>query len=306
MGNSFLLLLDAKFQKMIELKPLFQKIDERFLCETVFSQRDIMLLKIKSQEQGETHTAFLEGFDFISVFILAGNLTVTDGKEIASLNVKELFFSTTSIQVTWSENFEGHLLCAGFQAIEDLKKIFNPNTLTLFEKHILFYNQNLNAYFEHYLSDLELIKHLSSNHNSNGFGSRNLILHLQNFIFSLINAYNYSQLLEQRTAFYFSKFIDALNEYESSTFNIQFFADLLGISPKYLSIITQNLCKKSPLKIRDELLITKIKRMLSETDLSMQEMAVLFGFDSQSNFARFFKKESGLTPTEYKSLNGKA
>lgn len=35
-------------------------------------------------------------------------------------------------------------------------------------------------------------------------------------------------------------------------------------------------------------------------DLNVQTIADMLGFDNQATFSRFFKRETGLSPTEYR------
>jgi LacI family transcriptional regulator len=44
----------------------------------------------------------------------------------------------------------------------------------------------------------------------------------------------------------------------------------------------------------------KISKMLIDTELSVQQIAVKFGYDGLNHIARFFKQQTGFTPTEYR------
>ena len=46
--------------------------------------------------------------------------------------------------------------------------------------------------------------------------------------------------------------------------------------------------------------VTRAKRLLRDTDSSMIDIAVAVGLDDQSYFARFFKKHTGVTPSEFR------
>lgn len=55
----------------------------------------------------------------------------------------------------------------------------------------------------------------------------------------------------------------------------------------------------SPLKFRDEILIKKACLLLREEQTSVTETAFLLGFTDASYFSRFFKKNTGISPSEY-------
>ena len=58
--------------------------------------------------------------------------------------------------------------------------------------------------------------------------------------------------------------------------------------------------KKTPLAYRDELRIEQAKRLLLRADLSVGEVAEECGFEDESYFVRFFKKNVGITPGAYR------
>lgn len=47
--------------------------------------------------------------------------------------------------------------------------------------------------------------------------------------------------------------------------------------------------------------LTRAKRLLQETDMSVIDVAAAVGLDDQSYFARFFRKHTGMTPTAFRS-----
>lgn len=52
--------------------------------------------------------------------------------------------------------------------------------------------------------------------------------------------------------------------------------------------------------------IGQAKRMLSETDYSMQHIAGLIGYSTSSRFAELFRRNTGLLPTEYRKMTTRA
>ena len=50
----------------------------------------------------------------------------------------------------------------------------------------------------------------------------------------------------------------------------------------------------------DQDVIEKAKELLAETDLSMKEICGNIGYSDPNYFSRAFKKNVGVTPTEYK------
>ncbi len=76
-------------------------------------------------------------------------------------------------------------------------------------------------------------------------------------------------------------------------------ADMLCLSPKYLSESLKAECGQSAREIIDERLLTEAKALLAQSALSISEVGYRLGFAEPSSFSRFFKRLSGLSPSEY-------
>jgi AraC-like DNA-binding protein len=55
----------------------------------------------------------------------------------------------------------------------------------------------------------------------------------------------------------------------------------------------------TPLEYRDALLMGRAKLLLRDGTFSIKEIADVLGFESVSYFSRFFKKNRGLSPSQY-------
>lgn len=123
---------------------------------------------------------------------------------------------------------------------------------------------------------------------------------LINSIFILGRKTSKEQCHPTKPHYIYSRYLKLINEYLSYRYNINFYAKKLNITPKYLSVTTKAVTGRNALELRDDLLLNKAKQMLNSTDMSMLEISEKLGFDSQSNFARFFKKMENITPSQYK------
>ena len=78
-----------------------------------------------------------------------------------------------------------------------------------------------------------------------------------------------------------NRFYNAIIEHCRQHRDVQFYADLFCLSPKHFSSV--------------------VKQALTyEPETSIQAIADRFGFSEQASFARYFKKHTGVTPTEYR------
>ncbi len=56
----------------------------------------------------------------------------------------------------------------------------------------------------------------------------------------------------------------------------------------------------SPLQYMTELRMTRIKNLIKDTDMSLSEIAEFSGFENAGYFSRAFKKNTGMSPKEYR------
>ncbi|GAB4044733.1 helix-turn-helix domain-containing protein [Spirosoma litoris] len=81
---------------------------------------------------------------------------------------------------------------------------------------------------------------------------------------------------------------------------VSFYADKLAKSPKTLTNVFALHERESPLQIIHERIALEARRLLSFTDKSAKEISYELGFEDVSNFSRFFKKQVGVPPFEFK------
>jgi len=85
------------------------------------------------------------------------------------------------------------------------------------------------------------------------------------------------------------------------THSVNFYAQLLNISIRSLQNSTAELIGKTPKQIINDRILLEAKRMLAYNNLTVKEIAFLLGFDEVTNFIKFFKSKSGLTPILFRN-----
>lgn len=99
---------------------------------------------------------------------------------------------------------------------------------------------------------------------------------------------------------YVHSFVQMVNEVYTSQRNVQEYADRLFITTNYLNkIVRQTLGVSSKQYIQNKV-IQESKRLLTYTTLSVAEIAAKLNFETASYFIRFFHKNVGCTPRDYR------
>jgi len=108
---------------------------------------------------------------------------------------------------------------------------------------------------------------------------------------SSINAYNYTLL----------KNFQKLIEQHYQTLRLpKDYAELLYITPNHLNALCKDVLGLAAGEVIRNRIILEAKRLLINLSLTITEIAVKLGFDDNSYFTKFFKKQTGLTPEEFR------
>lgn len=99
----------------------------------------------------------------------------------------------------------------------------------------------------------------------------------------------------------FERFMSLVSEYHTSERNMSFYADRLGMTPKYLSKLIKDVSGRSAPEWINAFVIQEAKSMLKYTDDSVKEIVFKLNFVSPSVFFKFFKAQTGMTPSEYRN-----
>lgn len=96
-------------------------------------------------------------------------------------------------------------------------------------------------------------------------------------------------------------FQSEINERFRELREVSEYASLLNISAGHLSEVIKNQSGKPAIKHIHERQALEARRLLFHTGSSLKEIAFDLGFSDASYFNRFFKRECGVTPVEYRT-----
>ena len=99
----------------------------------------------------------------------------------------------------------------------------------------------------------------------------------------------------------FNRFMMLLERDYKISRDVNYYAEKMNISSKYLTNIVSQVTGHTPKTIIDQYVILQLKMHLKRTTQSIKEMAWEFHFADVSFFCRYFKKHTGLTPQQIRS-----
>ncbi|WP_346699637.1 helix-turn-helix domain-containing protein [uncultured Alistipes sp.] len=100
---------------------------------------------------------------------------------------------------------------------------------------------------------------------------------------------------------HFTQFIRLLNESYKRERSVGFYAQQLCITPKYLTTLIKRISGKSVSEWIDSYVILEAKTLLKYSDMSVQEIAYSLNFPNQSFFGSYFKRNTGMSPSQYRT-----
>lgn len=82
--------------------------------------------------------------------------------------------------------------------------------------------------------------------------------------------------------------------------NVQYYAEKLGITNRYMSSVIKKETGKTPQDFIAEFIVNESKAQLSSTTKDIKEIAEFLKFSDQYSFSHFFKKHLNINPTAYR------
>lgn len=151
---------------------------------------------------------------------------------------------------------------------------------------------------------VRLFEGIQNEHQSQNVMKQGFILSLisQIYIYSVREFSKDDEKTSATSVSYFKHYQDfenLLEESFTSQKSISYYASQLNISAKHLNRITQTVMQKTASEIITERVILEAKRMLMYLDEGLVEIAFRLGYEEYSYFARMFRKNSGITPSQF-------
>lgn len=94
------------------------------------------------------------------------------------------------------------------------------------------------------------------------------------------------------------KFKKGIDKYISQYHEVGQYAGILNVSDKYLNECVKEVLRVNAKNLIDEQLVMRARHGLKFTDKTVKEISFDLGFSSPDYFSYFFKKQTGITPSQ--------
>jgi len=96
------------------------------------------------------------------------------------------------------------------------------------------------------------------------------------------------------------KFLNLARTHHKQQRELNYYAKKLIITPKYLSKVVKETSGRPANDWIDDLVVLEAKALLKSTNMTIQQISDELNFPSQSFFGKYFKRVTGMSPSEYK------
>ncbi|GAA5224716.1 AraC family transcriptional regulator [Membranihabitans marinus] len=137
----------------------------------------------------------------------------------------------------------------------------------------------------------------------NTFGQKNIIAAiLALYLLKLERNSENNQLNDENSKYYnlFIQFKNLVELHYSNTRTVKDYANMMFISTKHLNQVVKEYTLNTAKAFIDNYVIMETKRAIVSTDKSLKEIAYEIGFEEVTNFTKFFKNITGISPKEFR------
>ncbi len=235
-----------------------------------------------------------------------GNFTFSLNMKVFSAQAGEtVFIPEDSLFQVLSESKDLQLFIFIYQ-IEPIRDIIGNSVATMYlymqlrTEPCYVWNTGDEEEVLKYMSLLDNTLHLDNN-TFNDYEQRLLLLGLTYRICSIYNR----KLMNLKTTVghkheIFIRLIQLIDAHYTEERGVEFYADKLCLSPKYLSALSKSVCGFTVQELIFKSIIRKSISLLKNTQKNIQEIADFFNFPNASYFGTFFKKQTGMSPQQYR------
>ena len=233
-------------------------------------------------------------------FLKKGTSIRTKGLNSYTINAPAIFF-LPAYQITehkmMSEDAEGYYCHFGENVFDFFSKFM------LSERYVFFQYQS-NPIIPLQTNTIEIIEkileRLLSLHTTKEYNKTLLSFYLM-ALFEELKSIAVNKISKKRKSNFeiTKRYKHALAEHIYEFQNISDYANLLNVTPNYLNKCVKTAIGKTAQDLLKAMLILEAKTLIKYSELNVSEIAIKLCDQTPSNFARFFKKQTGLSPKEY-------
>ncbi|MEQ9378232.1 MAG: helix-turn-helix transcriptional regulator [Imperialibacter sp.] len=139
---------------------------------------------------------------------------------------------------------------------------------------------------------------------NNTYAQKEIIAKIVELYLLRLERLSYGSLPSRHSKSHYALFIQFKNLVESrelNSRNVKDYAESMSLSAKHLNSIVRQFTLNTAKSFIDQYVILEVKRTIMSSRIGLKEVAYQMGFDEVTNFTKFFKKHTGVSPKQYRA-----
>ena len=264
---------------------LFINTQTKFTIDAIMKKPFDRIFPSDFNYSGEAH-------DFWEiVYVIDGKIEVIENDEIYIMDKGNIIFHAPMEfhRIKSSDNTTPHVLNLSFKSSGELPEKIKNGVFLLDDK-----------LRQEYLNYFYFIKGILDEENEvNQYDLQEAATRLSSIIFDICrNCENSNILFNTIPAKKYKKIVHQMDINVDNNYTISDFANENYLSVSYIKLLFQEFAGTTPKSYYNSLRIERAKRLLA--DNSVETVSEIMNFSSYNQFIRFFKKNIGITPLQFK------
>ncbi len=235
----------------------------------------------------------------IIIYVKSGIASLSVNLESISLKVDSVLWTTgaSTLRIEWaSADFNAYFITVDYDTFKQARPSENE---TFAHRYATLGNEALSNLFRNTISNINnasILQNESQDFLASSVKSLYIaIRHIENALQANEDAKQNSAA--NRT---YHQFMALLNKHIASEHEVRFYAQSLNITPKYLNDLMQRRLQIAAKDMISTILASILRYELSNFDTSAKQLASKYNFSDQSSMGKFFKKETGMSPQNFR------
>ena len=158
----------------------------------------------------------------------------------------------------------------------------------------------------HYLKTVDLLEHISQTPLSRYPNKHEMLLALSDIMTDMLDVFRQGLDNEApastRNQIIFRDFSNLLAANYREQHEVAFYAEKAHLTTRHFSVVIKDVVGLSASDYIEQYLATQARSLLSSRpDLSVQQISDYLGFAESPSFCRFFKRQTGVTPNDFRN-----
>lgn len=265
---------------------------------------DVFSIELLDSKTHKFMPPYRQGYYLIGLLSYFGNTKLNVDTDYVQAMESTLIFVVPGQVFSWlrDQNTTGYFVLFKKEFITSLStdyisefpflKITEPNNYIL--------NKDEYSQIECFIQ--QIIEVFNSENNYQDKILQHLLFATLYFCKSIHNQYSKVEESLSKSRVIVSKFESLVEKMYIEVRNVNEYANLLHVTPSYLSQSVKNITGRSTKSIVKDRLFVESKNLLKYSNLTISEIAYRLKFDEATHFTRFFKSMSNLTPSQFRNI----